>query len=208
MKPKERQRRYHERWVDCAAADAAYERIRTQQGEFKKLTELGRGLLSRIRGRGERGGTRVTTLMHFESVKQFAERCGVAVDSLLANGDGWQPLQLNTSTASVAGGLDEESRPSGEIASVTLTGAEGSKAPLSGRFIPLRFRNLMATRDVILKDAILSQLPDPEAIRLMSGLNDVFAKADREFWGEFFPSLFGADAIRTIQIIQKALDDV
>src|SRR5689334_21850615 len=121
MARKERDRRYNERWVDCAAADAAYEQVRDRGGsEFKKLTELGRGLMSRIRGRGRKDGNQVsTTLMHLQSVKDFAERCGVPAETLLANGDGMHPLKP---AASVTGDRGNEALASRE----TLTAAHVS----------------------------------------------------------------------------------
>ena len=149
MALKERERRYNERWVNCAAADAAYEQVRTLEGgEFKKLTELGRGLLSRIRGRGEKHGIQATTLMQFQSVKDFAEDCGVAVETLLANGDGLYPLRLPAPAASVA--RQPQQCPPSEIASraaadasgVAAMGASSSRAderhdPSSRKPIPL-----------------------------------------------------------------------
>jgi hypothetical protein len=88
-----RKRRFHERWVDCAAAAAAYDQLSAQQREFKKLTELGPGLLARIRGREKKGVIRHTTLMHLNSIAAFAAVSKVPVTELLANGDGMNPLQ-------------------------------------------------------------------------------------------------------------------
>jgi hypothetical protein len=98
MAKEDRRRRYHERWVDCAAAEAAYTQLSAQQREFKKLTELGPGLLARIRGRGKGGVTRQTTLMHLDSIEAFATRVGISVTALLANGDGMNPLKAPTAS--------------------------------------------------------------------------------------------------------------
>jgi hypothetical protein len=86
-------RTYNERWVDCAAAAAAYDQLSAVQREFKNLSELGPGLLARIRGQDEKGMTLHTRLMHEDSINQFAARCGVPPATLLANGDGLNPLK-------------------------------------------------------------------------------------------------------------------
>jgi len=96
MAQEDRKRRYHERWVNCAAAEAAYTQLSTQQREFKKLTELGRPLLARIRGREKKGVIQQTTLMQLQNIQAIANRCGVPLETLLANGDGMNPLKVST----------------------------------------------------------------------------------------------------------------
>jgi len=91
-----RQRRYTERWVDCAAAEAAYNELSTQPREFKKLTELGRSLLARIRGREKTGTIQQSRRMQLDSIQAFARCCGVPLETLLANGDGMNPLKDST----------------------------------------------------------------------------------------------------------------
>ena len=94
MAKEPKKRRSTERWVNCEAARAEYERVSTDQRKFQKLSELGSGLLTRIRGR-EDGIWLSTRLMQENSIRQFAELCSVPYETLLANGDGLKPFQVD-----------------------------------------------------------------------------------------------------------------
>jgi hypothetical protein len=83
-----KERRYDERWVDCSAAQAAYDQTKAYTDRFFKLRELGPGLLSRIRGRGKAGVRESYVLIQYQNVRNFAECCGVETSTLLTNGDG------------------------------------------------------------------------------------------------------------------------
>lgn len=88
MSGKNKTRRFDERWVDCAAAQAAYEQAKARKVEFKQLRDLGPGLLSRIRGRGKSGDVQVARLVQYANIKKFADLCDVLVETLLVGGDG------------------------------------------------------------------------------------------------------------------------
>jgi hypothetical protein len=76
-------------WVDCAAAEAAYERAKADQERFSKFKEKGwTGQLSRIRGRRRGGVTQPFVRVYRSNLKAFAEICGVEINQLLAGGDG------------------------------------------------------------------------------------------------------------------------
>ena len=91
MSGKNKTRRFDERWVDCAAAQAAYEQAKARKVEFKQLRDLGPGLLSRIRGRGKSGDVQVARLVQYANIKKFADLCDVLVETLLVGGDGMNP---------------------------------------------------------------------------------------------------------------------
>jgi hypothetical protein len=95
-----RKRRFHELWVNCAAAEAAYEQLRNQPSKFKELTEMGPGLLARIRGRQKKGVIRKTTPIQLANIEKFSSICGISPKDLLVNGDGLSPtLALPASSA-------------------------------------------------------------------------------------------------------------
>ena len=108
-------RRFDERWVICAATRAAYEHAKTNKVRFKELSQLGPGLLSRVRGHGRLGSRESTVLIQFDNIKKFADLCEVPLDTLLAGGDGMNRVDATELMSSVTESLRESDQDKSEL---------------------------------------------------------------------------------------------